>query len=92
MDVDEVELELIDHGLEELSVNEETIYIQGDFTAFGTLTSAVEKLGISGFKANLQRIPTSPVELSEEDIKEVEALIDKLEDDEDVQAVFTNIA
>lgn len=92
MDIDEIELDLIDHGLEELSVNDETIYIQGEFTAFGTLTSAVEKLGVAGFKANLERIPTSPVELSEEQIKEVEALIDKLEDDEDVQAVFTNIA
>jgi YebC/PmpR family DNA-binding regulatory protein len=92
MDIDEIELDLIDHGLEELSVNDETIYVQGEFTAFGTLTAAVEKLGIPSFKANLERIPTSPVELGEEQIKEVEALIDKLEDDEDVQAVFTNIA
>ena len=92
MDMDEIELELIDHGLEELAVNDATIYIQGDFTAFGTLTSAVDELGIVGFKSNLQRIPTSPIELSEEHIKDVEMLIDKLEDDEDVQAVFTNIA
>ena len=92
MDMDEIELELIDHGLEELSMNDSIVYIQGDFTAFGTLTSAVEKLGIVNFKANLDRIPTSPIELSEEHMKDVEMLIDKLEDDEDVQAVFTNIA
>jgi len=92
MDMDEIELELIDHGLEELSVNGDTIYLQGDFTAFGTLTSAVERLGIENARANLQRIPTSPAELSEDQIEEVEKLIDRLEDDEDVQAVFTNVA
>jgi YebC/PmpR family DNA-binding regulatory protein len=92
MNMDEIELELIDHGLEELSVNGKTVYLQGDFTAFGTLTSAVEELGIQSARANLQRIPTSPTELSEDQIEEVEKLIDKLEDDEDVQAVFTNVA
>jgi YebC/PmpR family DNA-binding regulatory protein len=92
MDMDEIELELIDHGLEELSVNGDTIYLQGDFTAFGSLTSAVEKLGIQSVRATLQRIPTSPTELREDQIEEVEQLIDKLEDDEDVQAVFTNVA
>ena len=92
MDVEEIELELIDHGLEELEVNDGTVYAQGDFTAFGTLTAAVEKLGIENAKAKLQRVPTSPIEISEEQMEEVEELIDKLEDDDDVQAVFTNIA
>ena len=92
MDVEEIELELIDHGLEELEVNEGTAYAQGDFTAFGSLTAAVEKLGIENAKAKLQRIPTSPIEISEAQMEELEALIDKVEDDEDVQAVFTNIA
>lgn len=49
-------------------------------------------MGIQGFKANLQRIANSPVELTEAQIEEVEALIDKLEEDDDVQAVYTNIA
>ncbi len=92
IDIEEVELELIDHGLEEMEVNEGTAYAYGDFTAFGTLTAAVEKLGIENVKAKLQRIPTSPVEIDEAAMEEVEKLVDKLEDDEDVQAVYTNIA
>jgi YebC/PmpR family DNA-binding regulatory protein len=92
IEIDEIELELIDHGLEELEVNDGTAYAYGDFTAFGTLTAAIEKLGIENAKANLQRIPTSPVEIGEAAMEEVEVLIDKIEDDEDVQAVFTNIA
>ena len=92
MDMDEIELELIDHGLEELSINEDTVYVHGDFKSFGTLTAAIDSLGIKNAKANLQRIPNSPVQMNEEQIQEVEALIDKIEDDDDVQAVFTNIA
>ena len=92
MDMEELELELIDHGLEELEVNEGTAYLQGDFTAFGPLTAAIEKMEIEGAKAKLERIPSSPVEITEAQMEEVEALIDKLEDDEDVQSVFTNIA
>ena len=92
MDMDEIELELIDHGLEELSINEDTVYVHGDFKSFGPLTAAIDSLGIKNAKANLQRIPNSPVQMNEEQIQEVEALIDKIEDDDDVQAVFTNIA
>ena len=92
MDMDEIELELIDHGLEELSINEETVYVHGDFKSFGSLTAAIESLGIENVKANLQRIPNSPVHMNEKQIEEVESLIDKIEDDDDVQAVFTNIA
>lgn len=92
MDMDEIELELIDHGLEELSINEETVYVYGDFKSFGSLTAAIESFGIGNVKANLQRIPNSPVQMNEKQIEEVETLIDKIEDDDDVQAVFTNIA
>jgi len=91
-DMDEVELELIDAGLEELTVNDGVAYAYGDYTSFASLTKAVEDLGIEARKSSLQRIPSSPVELTEEQLLEVETLIDKLEDDEDVQAVYTNIA
>ncbi len=91
-EIEEVELELIDAGLEELVVNEDTVYVYGEFEAFGSLTKKLEELGIETTKANLQRIPTTPMEFSEEQIEQVELLIDKLEDDEDVQAVYTNIA
>ena len=92
MDMDEIELDLIDHGLEELAVNEETAYLEGEFTAFGSLTNAVSELDIQNVKANLQRKPTSPIDLQDLQIEEIEFLIDKIEDDDDVQSVFTNIA
>lgn len=92
MDMDEIELDLIDHGLEELAVNEETAYLEGEFTAFGSLTNAVSELDIQNVKANLQRKPTSPIDLQDLQIEEIELLIDKIEDDDDVQSVFTNIA
>jgi len=92
MDMDEIELDLIDHGLEELAVNDETAYLEGEFTAFGSLTNAVSELDIQNVKANLQRKPTSPIDLQDLQIEEIEFLIDKIEDDDDVQSVFTNIA
>ncbi|MEM9080109.1 MAG: YebC/PmpR family DNA-binding transcriptional regulator [Verrucomicrobiota bacterium] len=91
-DLEEVELELIDAGLEELEINDNTVYVYGEFDAFGTLTKKLEELQIETTKANLQRIPTTPTDISEDQMAEVEDLIDKLEDDEDVQFVFTNIA
>ena len=92
MDMDEIELDLIDHGLEELAVNDETVYLEGEFTAFGSLTNAVSELDIQNVKANLQRKPTSQIDLQDLQIEEIELLIDKIEDDDDVQSVFTNIA
>jgi len=92
MDIEELELELIDAGLEEIEQNEDTVYVYGDYTAFGTLSTALEEKGIDVKKANLQRIPTSPVEFNEEALEEIEKLLDKIEEDEDVQQVFTNIA
>ncbi len=90
--LEEIELELIDHGLEELEENEGTVFIYGDFTNFGSLSQACEQLAIEIGKASLQRIPNNPQEFSEEQLEEIESLIDKLEDDEDVQAVYTNVA
>ena len=91
LDMDEVELGLIDAGLEELEVNDGIAYAYGDFRNFGELSKAAEDLGVEIVKAGLQRIPTSPQEFTEEQIAEAETLIDKIEDDEDVQAVYTNI-
>lgn len=92
LDMDEVELNLIDAGLEELSVNDGVAYLQGDATSFGSLTSAIEAMDIEITKASLQRIPTSPQEFTEAQMDDIEVLLDKLEDDEDVQAVYTNVA
>nr|MBS0037114.1 YebC/PmpR family DNA-binding transcriptional regulator [Saprospiraceae bacterium] len=91
MDLEELELQLIDSGLEEFEQDENTIYAYGDFTSFGSLVNAFEELNIEVTKANLQRFPTTPVEFSDDQMPEIEKLIDKLEDDEDVQSVFTNM-
>ena len=92
MDMEELELELIEAGVEEIEEHEGTIYVYGDFTAFGTLSEKLEEMKIDIQKAELQRIPNNPVEFSDEQMEEIEKLIDKIEDDEDVQAVYTNIA
>ncbi|RYD17559.1 MAG: YebC/PmpR family DNA-binding transcriptional regulator [Verrucomicrobiaceae bacterium] len=91
-DLEEIELELIDAGLEELSVDEGVVSIIGEYSAFAKLTQAVEALGIVPSKSSLQRLPTQPIELTEAQMEEVEAILDKIEDDDDVQAVFTNLA
>lgn len=92
MDKEELELELIDGGLEELEEHEGTMYAYGDYTSFGSLSNALETLSIEVKKAGLQRIPNTPVQFSEDQMVEIEKLIDRLEDDDDVQAVYTNIA
>ena len=92
MDLEELELELIDAGLEEIEANDGTVYVYGDYTNFGSLSKALEERGIEPEKSALERIPTSPMEFSEEELVEIEKLIDKIEDDDDVQAVYTNIA
>jgi YebC/PmpR family DNA-binding regulatory protein len=92
LDLEELELELIDAGLEELEVDDESITIYGAFESFGTLSCAIEEMeGVELKKAELQRIPTAPIELNDEQMEEIETLIDKLEEDDDVQFVFTNI-
>jgi YebC/PmpR family DNA-binding regulatory protein len=92
VDLEELELNLIDAGLEEMEVVDGTVYVYGEFSSFGPLCQACEDMGVEVTKATLQRIPSQPVEFNEAQIDEIEGLIDRLEDDEDVQAVFTNIA
>jgi transcriptional/translational regulatory protein YebC/TACO1 len=68
------------------------VFVYGDYTNFGSLSSALEELGLEIKKASLKRIALNQVEVSEEQLSDIEKLIDKIEDDEDVQAVYTNIA
>ncbi len=91
-DLESMELELIDFGLEEIEQHEDSIYLYADYTNFGTLGKALEDIGIEPRKAHLQRFPTNPVEYSEEQIADIGKLLDKIEDDDDVQEVYTNIA
>jgi transcriptional/translational regulatory protein YebC/TACO1 len=85
-------MELIDGGLEELTENDGICYAYADYTDFGTISKAFEDAKIEIKKANLQYIPTAPIELTEEQMEEVDKLLDKIDEDEDVQQVFTNIA
>jgi len=90
--LEELELELIDAGLEEVGEDSENnIIIRTPFTEFGNMAKALEERGINAITAELQRIPTTTVELNEEQAKEVLELIDRLEQDDDVQQVFHNL-
>lgn len=92
MDLEELELEFIDFGLEEIEENEGVVTVTGDFTEFGNLSKALEDASIEVKTATLERFPNDPKEFTEEQMEDIEKLIDKIEDDEDVQAVYTNIA
>ena len=92
MDLEEMELELIDAGLEEIEQVEDKVFVYGDYTSFGSLAAGLEDLNIDVIKSNLQRIPTQPVDFSEEQLVDIEKMLDKIEDDDDIQQVFTNIA
>ncbi len=90
-DLEELELELIDFGLEEIDELEDTLVFSGDYTNFGDLSHAIEKMDMEIKKGSLKRVPTSPVDFSDADLEDIEKLLDKIEDDDDVQAVYTNI-
>ncbi len=92
IDIEELELELIDAGLEEIDTEDDMIFVYGDYTNYGKLSSALDEMGIEVEKSSLQRIPTSPVEFTEEQMVDIEKLLDKIDDDDDVQAVYNNIA
>ncbi len=90
--LEEIELELIEAGLEEIEIYDDTVYAYGDYTNFGALSQALEQMGIEVEKATLKRVPLNQVEFNEEQLADIEKLIDRIEDDDDVQAVYTNIA
>lgn len=92
IDLEELELELIDAGLEEIEEEDGIVLITGDYTAFGTLSEALEKLSIEITKANLERMANSPITITDEQQVDIDKILEKLEDDEDVQKIFTNLA
>lgn len=91
IDLEELEFDLIDAGMEELEENEGLLIVYGDYKNFGTLAKALEDRNLEIKEARLERIATSPIDLSEEQMQEVEKMLDKIEEDEDVQAVYSNI-
>lgn len=92
MELEELELELIDAGLEELEEEDGLCIALAEYTEFGNMNAKFEELGIELKKAELKRIPNNPQEFNDEQQEEIGKLLEKLEDDDDVQAVYTNIA
>jgi YebC/PmpR family DNA-binding regulatory protein len=96
-DQDELELDLIDYGLDEMGDStgdkgEPQLVIRGAFNDFGKLQEALEKRGITPLSAEHEYICSMPIELPEDQAAEVLGLIDKLEQDDDVQKVFHSLA
>jgi YebC/PmpR family DNA-binding regulatory protein len=90
-DLDEFELAMIDHGLEEIFETEDGLLLYSSFKQFGDLQKALESQGIEVKSAAAQRIPATFVAVSAEQEEEIQKLIDKLEEDDDIQSVFHNM-
>lgn len=92
LNIEELELDLIDHGLEEIGEDEEGhIIIRTAFNDFGSMSKALEERKIIPISSELLWIPTTLVELDESLSGPVLELVDKLEQDDDVQHVFHNL-
>ncbi len=96
VDMDEMELELIDHGLEEIgeSTNdngEDILVLRCAFNDFGNLQKALEDKGITPLSSELEWIPSTTVPVTDEQAEEISKLIERLEQDEDVSKVFHNM-
>jgi YebC/PmpR family DNA-binding regulatory protein len=90
--VEEFELDAIDHGLDDLAQDGQELHIYTSFHDYGKMQKFLEERGIEIISAELQFIPTTQKELPEGQAKEVQDLLEKLEEDDDVQSVFHNMA
>ena len=88
---DELEMELIDAGLEELEVDEEAVTVYCEYTNFNNMQTKLEELEIEIENSELQRIPNNTKKISAEQAEKVLKLLDLLEENDDVQQVFHNM-
>ena len=91
MDMDELELELIDYGVDDVYKDDEDglIYIYGEFESFGAIQKYLEDNGFTIVSGGFERIPNVPLKkLTAEEKEGILKLIDKLENDDDVQNVY----
>jgi YebC/PmpR family DNA-binding regulatory protein len=86
--VDDFELEAIDHGLDDIVEDGQELHLYTTFHDYGKMQKFLEEKGIEVISAELQYIPTTTKELPEAQAKEVQLLLDALEEDDDVQSVF----
>ena len=87
-DLEELELELIDAGIDEIFEDEGEINIYGAFESFGSIQKALEAMNIEILSSGYERIPTNTTKLTEEQEVEVEKLLERLEEDDDVHNVY----
>lgn len=92
LDMEELELELIDYGAEELFEEEGNVVIYAPFESFGQLQKYFEENNIEIISSGFDRIPQVTKELTEEQQADLDKLLEKIEEDDDVQNVFTTIA
>ena len=88
LDLEELEFELIDHGAEDVFEDDDNIMIYGSFENFGAIQKELENKKYEILSSGFERIPNNTTKLSEEQEAEIEKLLEKFEDDEDVQSVY----
>ncbi|HKK39274.1 MAG TPA: YebC/PmpR family DNA-binding transcriptional regulator [Cryomorphaceae bacterium] len=91
-DLEELELELIDFGADEIFEEDESIMIYAPFSDYGGLQKAIEEMELEVINSGFDRIPMDTKKLTEEQEAEVDKLLEKLEEDDDVQNVFHNMS
>lgn len=88
MDLEELELEFIDFGVEEVFEDEDGILIYAPFESFGAIQKELESRGFEILSSGFERIPQVTKELTDEQVADVEKLLEKIEEDDDVQNVY----
>ncbi len=91
VDLEDLELELIDFGVDEIEVEEDDILIYGEFTSYSEIQNYLEDNDFEIYSAEFERIPHDTKTLNEEERQQIEKLLEKFEEDEDVQNVFHNM-
>jgi transcriptional/translational regulatory protein YebC/TACO1 len=90
-DKDELELELIDGGAEEVELDDENLTVFTSFDQYGDMQSKLQELNITPKSIEIQQIPLNTKKLELTDAEEVLKIIDKFEEDDDIQSVFHNL-
>lgn len=88
---EDLELDLIDMGAEDFDVHENEMEVRTAFTNYGAMLKALEEKGLPIINSGVQRIPTTTKSLNEEEEEAIMALIERIEEDDDVQAVYHNL-
>lgn len=93
IDIEEFELEMIDYGVEEIFKDdeEEALMLYGPFEEFGNISRGLDEKGLEIIESGTEYIPTDTKEISEEEQKDIEKLLERLDEDDDVQNVYTTM-